>query len=83
MLTLALPVAQGAGVTGTQGIGVRTPCAAAVAEATTGFKIDVQFPNGIIFSIGTLSIMFAHGDFESTPCIGNTESDDGALPNEH
>ena len=34
------PGAHGAVITGTQGIGVSTPIAAAVAEATVGFAID-------------------------------------------
>ena len=34
------PGAQGAGMTGTHGIGVRTPSAAAVAAATVGFAGD-------------------------------------------
>lgn len=38
--TVGEPGAHGAAVTGTQGIGVRTPIAAAVAEATVGLAID-------------------------------------------
>ena len=34
------PGLHGAEITGTQGIGVRTPMAAAVAEATVGLAID-------------------------------------------
>jgi len=50
--TFGLPGAHGAGVFGIQGIGVRTPSAAAVADATVGFAIDVHIPNGGIFTIG-------------------------------
>jgi hypothetical protein len=39
-LTCALPGAQGAAIAGTHGIGVSTPIAAAVAEATAGLAID-------------------------------------------
>jgi hypothetical protein len=35
-----------------QGMGVRTPIAAAVAAATIGFAGDMHMPNGIIFTIG-------------------------------
>ena len=72
--TVGDPGAQGAAVTGTQGIGVktpsaaathgcgvRTPIAAAVAAATCGFAMDVHIPNGIIFTIGWLSVMHAGG----------------------
>jgi hypothetical protein len=38
--TVGEPGAQGAAVTGTQGIGVKAPKAAAVAAATVGLAID-------------------------------------------
>ena len=44
--------AQGAAVTGTQGIGVKTPSAAAVAAATCGFAMEVHIPKGMILTIG-------------------------------
>ena len=40
MSIVAEPGDHGAGMTGTQGIGVRTPEAAAVAAATVGFAKD-------------------------------------------
>ena len=40
---------------GTQGIGVRTPSAAAVAEATVGFIRDVHIPQGPTFVMGAAS----------------------------
>ena len=46
-------------VDGTQGIGVNTPSAAAVAEATVGFAIDVQRPQGATLVIGAMSCMVA------------------------
>jgi hypothetical protein len=51
----------GAGVTGTHGIGVNTPSAAAVADATTGFAIDRHSPNGMMLTNGLLSMMFPTG----------------------
>lgn len=59
--TVGEPGAQGAAVTGTHGCGVRTPIATAVAAATCGFAMDVHIPNGIIFTIGWLSVMHAGG----------------------
>ena len=53
------PTTQGAGVTGTHGIGVKTPSAAAVAPATAGFAMDRHIPNDGIFTIGTWSMMLA------------------------
>ena len=53
--------AHGAVVTGIQGMGVKTPEAAAVADATDGFAIELHIAKGIIFTIGTLSMMLAMG----------------------
>lgn len=50
--TVGDPGAQGAAVTGTQGIGVKTPNAAAVAAATCGFAMEVHIPKGMILTIG-------------------------------
>jgi len=78
------PVTQGAGKTGTQGIGVSTPSAAAVAAATVGFDGDEHIPNGSTFTIGLLSMMFAAG---GPPAIvlfcGSTTSVLGAAPKLH
>jgi hypothetical protein len=43
------------------GIGVRTPIAAEVAEATVGFERDKYVPKATIFTIGIWSMMFASG----------------------
>jgi len=59
--TLGAPVTQGAGVFGIQGMGVRAPIAAAVADATVGFSRDVHIPKGMILTIGAWSIMLASG----------------------
>ena len=52
-MTVGDPGAHGAAVTGTHGMGVRTPMAAAVAAATVGFDGDMHMPNGAIFTTGT------------------------------
>ena len=44
-----------------QGIGVNTPRAAAVADATAGFARDVHIIKGGIFTNGLLSIILAAG----------------------
>jgi hypothetical protein len=46
---------------GTQGIGVRTPSAADVAEATVGLAIDVHIPHGVMFVMGAQSVIVAAG----------------------
>jgi hypothetical protein len=40
-------------------MGVKTPSAAEVADATVGFASDEHIPKGGTFAIGLLSIMFA------------------------
>jgi hypothetical protein len=50
--TVGAPGAQGAAVAGTQGIGVNTPQAAEVAEATVGFAIELHIPKGRMFTNG-------------------------------
>lgn len=77
------PGVQGDVVTGTQGIGVKTPRAAAVADATAGLAIDIHIPKVGIFVMGTKSMMFAAGAVALTLLTGNTFSADGAIPNEH
>lgn len=84
IITVGQPGAQGAGITGTQGMGVSTPSAAAVAEATVGFDRDWHIPKGIIFFIGILSMMVAAGMLDvSVIFSGVTTRDDGAMPNVH
>ena len=60
-ITVGEPGVHGAGMTGTQGMGVSTPKAAVVAEATVGFAREVHMTNGRMLTIGTLSIIFAAG----------------------
>ena len=78
------PGAQGAGITGTQGMGVSTPMAAAVAEATVGLAREEHMPKGMIFFIGTLSMMVAAGMLEvRTLFSGVTTRLEGAAPKVH
>src|SRR5437762_11160660 len=82
--TVGTPSTQGAGKTGTQGIGVSTPSAAAVAAATVGFDGDEHIPNGGTFTIGLLSMMFAaSGPPAIVRFCGNTTSVLGAAPKLH
>jgi len=77
------PGTHGAGVTGTHGMGVNTPSAAAVAAATVGFEGEVHMPNGRIFTIGLLSMMFASGTPVIVRFCGNTIRVLGAKPKLH
>jgi hypothetical protein len=82
--TVGAPGTQGATVAGMQGMGVRTPIAAAVAAATIGFAGDIHIPNGMMFSSGMLSMMLASGiSSVSTMFVGNTTSELGAMPIVH
>jgi hypothetical protein len=81
--TVGAPGAHGAGIKGTQGIGVNAPIAAAVAAATVGFAIDEHVPNGMMFTIGMLSMMFAAGVPVCVKFVGNTDSVLGAAPKLH
>jgi hypothetical protein len=72
---------QGATITGTHGIGVNTPSAAAVAAATVGLDSDMHIPKGTMLTIGAMSMMVATGR-PSTMALGTTTfSVDGAIPN--
>lgn len=59
--TVTEPGSQGVVVMGIQGIGVSTPNAAAVADATVGLANDVHMPKGNIFLKGIWSIIVATG----------------------
>lgn len=81
IVTTGEPGDQGAGMTGTHGIGVSTPCAAAVAEATCGFACVLHIPKGAMFVMGTLSMTVAVGCSSALdPLAGRTVSVEGALP---
>jgi hypothetical protein len=82
--TNGFPGTQGATVTGIQGMGVKTPRAAAVAAITAGFVGAEHMPNGTILTIGLLSIILAAGMFPAkTRAIGKTIMEDGATPKVH
>jgi hypothetical protein len=81
--TVGDPGAHGAGIIGTQGIGVKTPNAAAVAAATVGFAAELHTPNGGTLTIGAESIMLAAGVPVNVRLAGSTTSDDGAAPKLH
>jgi hypothetical protein len=52
IITVGEPGTQGAAVTGMQGMGVRTPSAAAVAAATIGLEGELHMPKGAILTMG-------------------------------
>src|SRR5947208_3034413 len=77
----AAPGFHGPAGTGTQGIGVSTPNAAAVAAATVGFARLVHMPNGGMFIAGTMSLIVAAGlPSMITRLVGSTFRADGATP---
>jgi hypothetical protein len=78
------PGAHGATVAGTQGIGVGTPSAAAVAAITAGFDGLLHIPNGMTLTIGTWSMIVAAGSPPAmTRLTGNTTKALGAAPKLH
>jgi hypothetical protein len=83
MWTVGAPAIHGAGVAGIQGAGVGVPKAAAVAAMTAGLAGAWHMPKGMMFSIGTWSMMFASGVCVSTRLIGSTASELGATPMLH
>ena len=77
--TVGTPAAQGAATAGTQGMGVSTPMAAAVAAATVGLAGHEHIPK----VGGRLSMMVACSwPQASTVCWEVTGSTAGAAPNE-
>jgi hypothetical protein len=72
MSTVGFPGAHGATVTGTQGIGVKTPMAAAVADMTVGFAGELHMPKGSILTHGMLSMIVAADIAAFTIFIGST-----------
>jgi hypothetical protein len=78
------PGAHGDTITGIQGIGVKTPMAADVADATVGLPMHWHMPKGIIFIIGAKSIILAFGLFCIMGRIGTvTINMEGAIPKLH
>src|SRR5580704_742745 len=83
-MTVSAPGSQGAVVTGTQGIGVRTPSAAAVADATSGLEGLLHIPNVGTFTIGLPSMMLAAGtELALVLLTGRTANVAGATPKVH
>ena len=71
-------------MTGMQGMGVSTPMAAAVADATVGFAKDWHIPKGAILTMGLLSMMLPIAKFIHLGRMGSkTENVPGAIPNVH
>jgi len=77
------PGVHGVAVTGMQGMGVKTPIAEDVAEATVGLEGVIHIPNGGIFTMGLKSIIVATGLFSAITILrGRTDRVEGAIPNE-
>ena len=82
IMTVGEPGAHGAVVTGMHGCGVNTPRAADVAAATCGFEGVLHMPKGMMFFIGTLSIIVAAGTLLAfVRFSGVTSIELGATPN--
>lgn len=65
-------------------MGVSTPKAAAVADATTGLATERHRPNGTMLTIGLLSRMLpAGGPCAVTRLMGSTLRGDGVNPMLH
>lgn len=77
------PGVHGAAVIGVQGIGVSTPRAAAVAEATAGLARLKHMMNGGMFTNGLLSMIVAEGVLASCLFVGRTFSVLGPVPKLH
>jgi hypothetical protein len=83
IMQVAEPGVHGEVVTGTHGIGVSTPRAAAVAEATAGLAMDIHMPKVGMFVIGMKSFMFGGGAVALVMFTGRSLRADGATPKEH
>src|SRR6516164_1042274 len=82
IVTETAPGAQGVTVAGTHGMGVNTPRAAAVADATSGLLIVLHMPKVGMFSMGTMSMMVAAGRPLAITPVGVALSGAGATPKE-
>ena len=83
IMTVAEPGTHGAVVFGMQGMGVRTPNAAAVAEATVGFASEEHIPKVGMFTMGWWSMILAAGAPAIVLFVGRTASAAGATPKLH
>jgi hypothetical protein len=80
--TFDAPGFQGLSITGIQGIGVKTPNAAAVAVATAGLAMEVHIPKDGMLIMGAKSIIVA-ANFPVTMTgepLGMTIKELGAAP---
>lgn len=83
-MTLVAPGVHGDVVMGTQGMGVSTPMAAAVAEATCGLLGLEHIPKVGMLAIGANAWMLAAGVSHVTGVpVGKTLRTAGAMPNVH
>ena len=79
--TCGKPGIHGDTMAGMQGIGVKTPMAAAVAAITSGLVGAEHMPKEGMLTKGTKSVMFAFGRPDSkTVLTGSTDSGPGAIP---
>jgi len=81
--TRGAPGTQGAAVTGVQGIGVKTPPAAAVAAATAGFAGLLHSPKGGMLTNAALAIMDASGCPATVTLPGSAVNCPALLPKPH
>ena len=78
-----LPGIHGVVTTGTQGAGVNTPMAAAVAEITAGLEGDEHMPKVEMLTPGAKSLTFNFGMFDKETILeGLAIKGQGLVPNE-
>src|ERR1700722_13167089 len=83
IITVSAPGAHGAGIDGTQALGVGVPPAAAVAACTAGFCVALHMPKFGIIAPGALFIIVPLGGPDSTRFDGGTTSALGVTPKLH
>lgn len=84
MDTLGTGFSHGPAGTGTQGIGVSTPIAAEVAEATVGLLRLLHIPKGGILTVGAVSVITPAGrPLMTTLGAGKALNAAGAEPKGH
>ena len=80
VITVGAPGVQGAVTTGIQGMGVRTPRAAAVAAATVGLLGELHMPKGAMATTGSNCETLAAGIVAVIRLTGRAVSTLGAAP---
>jgi hypothetical protein len=83
MVTATDPGVHGDEVAGTHGIGVSTPRAAEVAEATSGLARDEHIPKVGMLAMGAKSVMVATGIDAAITICGMGLRVAGATPKSH